>query len=73
VRDADSWWPIETAPKDGSWIMVGWFFEESGTGPREVCYWDKDAKDWRSQQPLGPLGAFQSTHWHPIDREGALQ
>jgi len=62
------WLPIETAPKDGSWVLLcgGREYAEESVGPCVVafwdgaywlyCYWDSA---WRS--------AYENaTHWMPI-------
>lgn len=65
----DGWLPIETAPKDGTMVLVndttpGWTpwvaasYHDGGERPRWV-YDDATAAD---SNPLGP----QPTHWLPV-------
>lgn len=57
VADANGWYPIDTAPKDGSWV---WVTEDSGT-------W-MDMVRWRN----GHWSNFQmsvfhdASHWRPL-------
>lgn len=68
-----AWQPIETAPRDGTYVLVGrdmgepWGFVR-GTG----CWWG-DGRDFVSgwicrgiSDPPGELGLGSPTHWAPI-------
>lgn len=77
----DGWRPIETAPKDGTWIMtvVGHF---DNCVP-DVVRWDADWRVWCDENGAGqlsaagedpqegpPYGEFQydPTHWMPLPK-----
>lgn len=57
------WQPIETAPRDGSDILV------YGRGNYSVAYWS--GKEWRDIGDIGWAGIYgdegnQPTHWIPL-------
>lgn len=54
------WQPIETAPKDGTWILI-WGEQWSGAPIPDVGHWDDD--DWRDDEHT--VLAF-ATHWQPL-------
>lgn len=56
----DGWQPIETAPKDGTWILI-WGEQWSGAPIPDVGHWDDD--DWRDDEHT--VLAF-ATHWMPL-------
>ena len=64
----DEWQPIETAPKDGTWIKVKpsqWANVES-----EVAVWSETHMCW--SEPLGHSPAtLRPTHWQPLRDEPA--
>jgi len=62
---SDDWHPIETAPKDGTYILLGWFLDGGG-GPPEVAFWDSTRKTWCSSRLLKAEGYFSPTHWMPL-------
>lgn len=71
------WQPIETAPKDRTYILLGWFLEHGGGGPPAVSYWRSDKQMWLSGDKfLKSEGYFSPTHWFelpPDPREGKGQ
>lgn len=58
------WQPIETAPKDGSDIIL-WWQDRSGGVPRAIqgqWYVAKDLEEFWWSCPSMPIG-FEPTHW----------
>ena len=54
------WQPIETAPKDGSWIMVYWDTMPLSWFPF-VVFWDEG---WQQVNgDMRDLGGVFPTHW----------
>lgn len=54
----NDWKPIETAPKDGTRVLV-W---SQRIGCVEICWWDGD--DWESMNGLyAPHCGDEPTHW----------
>jgi len=52
-----NWQPIETAPKDGRWILV------ARDDMQGVVWWNKNSDHWA----LAPLSYFdRPTHWMPL-------
>lgn len=51
-----SWQPIETAPKDGTFVLA-----VTESGYRVIVQWCAD-KFWRSNVPH----AWEPTHWMPL-------
>jgi hypothetical protein len=67
------WQPIETAPMDGTRILV--FFKRSGIGVREVAWMEPANADWESwcvddlkhgPFPLRRWCDGDATHWMPL-------
>ena len=53
----DSWQPIETAPKDGGWILV------CRGNNHGVVEWDRNNEHWR----IGPFLYFdRPSYWMPL-------
>lgn len=71
-----SWKPIETAPKDGTWILIyGGCIGDELDNRIVTAYWDDDESSvydpcWRSfSEDAGVYGAFhdtEPTHWMPL-------
>lgn len=55
------WQPIETAPKDGAWILVD-MGEETGYAPAAVVQWDDDLQEWRDDSECSII----ALKWHPL-------
>lgn len=53
------WQPIETAPKDGSWIVA---FYDKNNIPMFI-FFDDDKKDWYQKHRIGER---EFTHWMPL-------
>ena len=70
------WQPIETAPKDGTPILVFDVSEHYGDAPRGqtvmvVRYRAYSPNDYRApggtwEAPYGPCSADNPTHWMPL-------
>jgi len=68
ATSADEWQPIETAPKDGTEVIVvrsgfkvtvGWFDKKSGwTNPTRAISEDYDQE----------MGGYEPTHWMPLPK-----
>jgi hypothetical protein len=66
---SEDWQPIETAPQDGSWILLC-----TTDGKMAVCTWDKLSYNWEKQWVYGPnghehsfrSGFYEATHWKPL-------
>lgn len=55
-----AWQPIETAPKDGQEIVMG-FWTGYGQWHQWIGLWDKNTRRFRAYHWGGP-----PTHWMPI-------
>lgn len=53
------WQPIETAPKDGTWVLV-----RSGVKRTVIAKWSKDWGGWIVQ--YSAMGISRATHWMPL-------
>lgn len=65
-----NWQPIETAPKDGTWILAvkeGYYGEGIPFIPC-VVYWDSDVKGWSESEYVSGEPAWVLTHWMPIPK-----
>ena len=60
------WQPIETAPRDGTYILLGWFLEGGGGGHPEVAFWHSTKQLWCSSRLLNAEGYYSPTHWQPL-------
>lgn len=61
------WQPIETAPKDGTWAIVGWF-HLAGQVSLAVGFWHAHKRAWCDVRNVlhGPNPEQLPTHWMPI-------
>ena len=60
IDSKDKWQPIETAPKDGTRILV-WDDDTI-----ETAYWAIFRSRWEHAWDGAELGAFEITHWMPL-------
>lgn len=64
------WQPIETAPKDGTDILLGyyptWPGLDLGKGSCEVAFWHGIKNTWCGRVLLNADGHFSPTHWMPL-------
>ena len=63
------WQPIETAPKDGSVIVVG--YGRQGNFPVKVVYWKELHKIWMHYGEWEPGLENNATHWMPLPKAPA--
>ncbi len=72
ARSAGEWQPIETAPRDGTSIVVRGFIGRTLHGPCEHEYFEVAyyRKDWgrfmRQSSGDGEIGSGYLTHWLPL-------
>lgn len=72
----DEWRPIESAPKDGTVILVCRHMGEWGW-VRGTAYWEdvRGISGWISRglrEPIGNLGLAAPSHWRPYPSPPAL-
>ena len=59
---ATGWQPIETAPRDGAWLLACRFFD-GGSFVTRVVHWSDDFDEWMVSHD----GFFTApTHWMPL-------
>jgi hypothetical protein len=67
LREAQAWKPIETAPKDGTpLLLAGWWNEDpdSGIRWRAVGAWHVEAGEWIEDcEEAGDTSLIPPTHW----------
>lgn len=62
----DGWRPIETAPRDGTYILIGWF-EFEGQNSMEVAFWHGTLGAWcQTSKAFTSDPNWQPTHWMPL-------
>ena len=63
-----NWQPIETAPKNGTWIR---FREKPGQRASNECYWDDYTEEWVSDEYAhfddDLLMVVDPVEWAPVD------
>lgn len=59
--DESNWQPIETAPKNGSHVLL--YCDYYGVGR---CAWESWRGVWRSDDPNHGLGYPEPSHWMPL-------
>lgn len=66
----EEWQPIETAPKDGSWILLGYFLGSGGGGHPMVAMWHSLHEKWcDGKSTYNDKGYFSPTHWMPLPKD----
>lgn len=55
------WQPIETAPKDGTWVLLYEQPQPGWSAPAHVAQWSRG--EW---QEAGEYGVNDATHWQPL-------
>lgn len=60
MADTRGWKPIETAPRDGTRILV---YREGYAEPVAVCWWSKAFGDWLS---VPGAYAWRPDKWRPL-------
>ena len=73
-RPAGGWQPIETAPKDGSQIVIYWPYWSSDPF---IANYSGDSGGWEGERCLTPTHAEayperQPTHWMPLPKPPAV-
>jgi hypothetical protein len=67
-RIVPGWQPIETAPKDGEWIIVYDANYDHSSSSYLIAYWHKPLKVWAGKP--NSKGRFplweNATHWMPL-------
>jgi hypothetical protein len=70
MRQMNEWQQIDTAPKDGTWILL--FSPENGM-KMAICTWERMSYNWPLQWVFGPKdthgfrnGFYGATHWMPL-------
>lgn len=59
------WQPIETAPKDGTWVLIHIYRNDiSAAHQAGVSYSTNDEKEWRGR--AGLRFTCEPTHWQPL-------
>lgn len=58
------WQPIETAPKDGTWVLLGWF--ELPGMPRCGVLWHSRDNRWCDVHHVLHNAQSPPTHWMPL-------
>lgn len=60
------WKGIETAPRDGTRVLIGWF-ELSGQDSMTVAFWHSSRKSWcNTWMGFSADPRDQPTHWMPL-------
>lgn len=59
----DGWKPIETAPKDGTWIILYHVGLKLGVWYWDGGVWNDDSMIWSERDGCGP------SHWMPLPPE----
>ena len=68
---SEEWQSIETAPKDGTSILLGYFPDPCYPGASvgcsmEVAFWHSSKRLWCARVLLNTEGYFSPTHWRSL-------
>lgn len=64
---SDEWKPIETAPKDGTEVLLLWFDAETGAAPmHRVGFWHSREQAWCDTHRVLNNQHSHPTHWMPL-------
>ncbi len=67
MSEATQWQPIETAPKDGTEILIGRFDEDGSEWYATAEWWVRSwAFMWAKNIDHPVLIDFEPTHWRPL-------
>ena len=67
---ASIWQPIETAPKDGTWILLASKDDDEGLAIQSGFWGDGFYYGWRDfKNDSCGIGGFEPTHWMPLPPE----
>jgi len=58
-----AWQPIETAPKDGTFVLL-WLGPHWETA--EVLQWSEEENAWIDRHHGALIGSLVPTHWQPL-------
>ena len=60
-----TWSPIETAPRDGTWVWAYW---PNGVveGRQSPAAWEEHSDGFRWTDPFDSRGHDQPSHWMPL-------
>lgn len=50
------WGMMDTAPRDGTWVLLLCIFDETANVEPVVARWRQDEADRRNHGPFGPFG-----------------
>lgn len=65
--EGQPWQPIETAPKDGTPVLLLWFDAETGAAPmHRVGFWHSREQAWCDTHRVLHNQHSHPTHWMPL-------
>ena len=66
-----SWRPIETAPRDGTPVLVWVRWQNTPAGPA-IAEWDLRRESWKRAGIARPIAPTIVTHWLPLPGSPSL-